>query len=210
MQPLVLDLDNDGVETTHLKEGAYFDHGSDGFAEQTGWAAADDGILVMDRNGDGIINDGKELFADQTILKNGTKAAHGFAALAEWDENTDGKIDSADTIWSRLAVWQDIDGDGYAAPDEVYSLDDIGIKAITLGYTNTNLPDANGNTVAHQGTFIRTDDTTGTMANFSFQRDLVHTIATDYLDVPDAIASLPDIQGYGTVYDLHQAMVRDT
>jgi hypothetical protein len=101
---LVLDLDGDGVETTSLNGGSYFDHDANGFAEQTGWVSSDDGLLVFDRNNDGIINDGKELFGDQTILKSGTRAANGFQALAEWDDNLDGKIDANDSIWSNLRV----------------------------------------------------------------------------------------------------------
>ncbi|NWG75649.1 MAG: hypothetical protein HXY24_13780, partial [Rubrivivax sp.] len=106
--PLILDLDGDGVETTHLKDGAYFDHQGDGFAEQTGWAASDDGLLVLDSNGDGIINDGRELFGDQTVLKSGAQAAHGFAALAEWDANRDVRITKDDPVWSQLRIWQEM------------------------------------------------------------------------------------------------------
>jgi hypothetical protein len=102
--PLVLDLDGDGVETTSLNDGSYFDHDANGFSEKTGWLSSDDGLLVLDRNGDGIINDGKELFGDQTILKNGSRASNGFQALAEWDDNLDGKIDANDSIWSNLRV----------------------------------------------------------------------------------------------------------
>jgi hypothetical protein len=93
--PLVLDLDGDGIETTNVNTAAnYFDHDGDGFVERTGWVDSDDGFLVMDRNGDGMINDDKELFGDHTILKDGTRATNGFQALAELDSNKDGKIDS--------------------------------------------------------------------------------------------------------------------
>lgn len=81
--PIILDLDGDGIETIGVNAGAYFDHGGDGFAEQTGWVGADDGLLVWDRNSDGRINDGKELFGSETLLSDGTKAANGYAALAE-------------------------------------------------------------------------------------------------------------------------------
>ncbi|MBN2653553.1 MAG: hypothetical protein JXR79_00355 [Nitrospirae bacterium] len=87
LSPIVLDLDKDGVETTDLNDGAYFDHDGNGFAEQTGWASSDDGLLVMDRNNDGIINDGKELFGNSTILGDGTKASNGFEALAGCAKN---------------------------------------------------------------------------------------------------------------------------
>ncbi len=110
--PLILDLDGDGIETISMKDGAYFDHDGNGFAEQTGWSGPDDGLLVWDRNGDGIINDGKELFGDQTILQNGERATNGFQALAEWDDNLDGKIDANDAVWSNLKIWRDFDEDG--------------------------------------------------------------------------------------------------
>jgi hypothetical protein len=117
--PLVLDLDGDGIETTSVKAGAYFDHDGNGFAEQTGWASSDDGLLVMDRNADGVINDGTELFGDQTVLQNGQKATDGFQALAELDTNADGAIDINDTAFAQLKIWQYIDGDGMRQPLDV-------------------------------------------------------------------------------------------
>ncbi len=109
--PLVLDLDGDGVEAGGV---AFFDHGGDGFAELTRWAGADDGMLVWDRNGDGVINDGSELFGNNTALANGKKAAHGFAALAQLDGNGDGLVDSRDSGWSDLRVmrWTDANNNG--------------------------------------------------------------------------------------------------
>jgi len=76
--PIILDLDGDGIETIGYKEGAYFDHDGNGFAEETGWASSDDGILALDRNGDGLINNGKELFGDNTFLINGPKGFEWF------------------------------------------------------------------------------------------------------------------------------------
>ncbi|MCL4456174.1 MAG: hypothetical protein M1406_02010 [Nitrospirae bacterium] len=111
--PAIVDLDGDGIETTNVKDGAFFDHDGNGFAEQTALAAPDDGTLVMDRDGNGTIDSGKELFGDQTILNNGQRAANGLQALREQDSNADGKIDANDTAFANLKVWQDIDGDGY-------------------------------------------------------------------------------------------------
>ncbi len=144
VDPLILDLDGDGVETTNLKDGAYFDHDGNGFAEQTGWAKSDDGLLVMDRNADGIINDGKELFGDQTLLQNGQRATDGFQALAELDSNSDGVIDINDAAFSNLRIWQDVDGDGYSASDELFTLQEMGIQSINTGSESTYV-DANGN-----------------------------------------------------------------
>jgi hypothetical protein len=141
ISPVILDLDGDGVETIASGDGAYFDHDGNGFAEQTGWAASDDGILVMDRNNDGIINDGRELFGSETILSNGQRASNGFEALSELDDNHDGKIDASDAAFANLKVWQDIDGDGYSTSDELKSLSELGIESINTGYATTEQTD---------------------------------------------------------------------
>ena len=110
--PLALDLDGDGIETQGLLAGAFFDHAGDGFAELTGWIGADDGLLVLDRNGNGAVDHGGELFGNETVLQSGVKAPDGYQALAEFDQNADGKIDAATPIWSQLRVWRDADGNG--------------------------------------------------------------------------------------------------
>jgi len=207
--PLVLDLDGDGVETTSVNDGSYFDHDANGFAEQTGWASSDDGLLAWDRNGDGIINDGKELFGNETLLQSGYKASNGFQALAEWDDNLDGKIDSNDSIWSNLKIWQDYDGDGYSSADELQTLSELGILSINTDYTDSSYIDPQENEHRQVGSFSWSDGTTGTASDVWFKADKMYTIANEWLDVPEDIAVLPDLQGYGNVYDLHQAIVRD-
>jgi hypothetical protein len=118
--PISLDLDNDGIETTAIGDGAYFDHNGNGFAEQTGWAASDDGILVRDINGNGTIDNGTELFGNETILNNGSKASNGFQALSELDDNKDGKIDSSDAAFSQLKIWKDVNSDGISTQAKGY------------------------------------------------------------------------------------------
>ncbi len=86
--PIVLDLNNDGIETTGVKQGTYFDHAGDGFAEQTGWINPNDALLVRDLNNNGYIDDGAELFGNETLI-NGIKAANGFEALKILDNNHD-------------------------------------------------------------------------------------------------------------------------
>ena len=207
--PIILDLDGDGVETTGIKSGAYFDHDGNGFAEQTGWAVSDDGLLVLDRNGDGTINDGKELFGDQTILQNGQRAVDGFQALAELDNNADGIVDADDVLFSRLKVWKDIDGDGYSAHDELFTLDELGIRSINTAYDTSDYIDANGNEHRQAGSYEKTNGEILAATDVWFKTDKTCTIVNEWLDVPDPIASLPSLQGYGNVYDLHQAMARE-
>jgi hypothetical protein len=104
--PLILDLNGDGFLTTP-KQATYFDYNGNGFLEQVGWVGLHDGLLVMDRNGNGIIDDGSELFGDQTILSNGRGATNSFQALADLDSNHDGKIDAADPAFSQLIPVRD-------------------------------------------------------------------------------------------------------
>ena len=114
--PLVLDLDGDGLETVglNLASPVYFDHNADGIKTGTGWVKSDDAFLVLDRNGNGIIDDGRELFGDATPLNGkGTLdpsagiAAQGFAALAKEDTNLDGVVNAADARFGALRLWRD-------------------------------------------------------------------------------------------------------
>jgi hypothetical protein len=205
--PLILDLDGDGIETTNVNSGAYFDYDGNDFAEQTGWAAPDDGLLVRDMDGNGRIDNGKELFGDQTVLNNGSNALNGFQALSEYDDNGDGRIDANDDIFSQLKVWQDVDGDGHSAEDELKSLSDAGITAINVGSTSSTSTGPEGNTQTRIGSYEKADGTNGLIANYNLQRDTAYTIAEEWLEVPEDIAALPDLQGSGNVYDLQQAMV---
>ncbi|MEW5949280.1 MAG: hypothetical protein AB1711_07685 [Thermodesulfobacteriota bacterium] len=143
-------------------------------------------------------------------MGDGTRASNGFQALAELDDNLDGKIDAGDAAWTSLKIWQDVDGDGLSAAAEFHTLDELGIQSINTGYVDSTLIDAQGNEHRQVGSFTKTDGTTGTATDVWFQSDKAYTIATEWLDVPEDIAALPDLQGYGNVYDLHQAMVRDT
>jgi len=124
MDPLIIDLDRDGKVSTS-SEMRYFDLDGNGIAERTTWAATGDGLLVLDRDGDGKITSGKELFGDATILANGKKAVSGFQALSELDSNGDGIIDARDELFSQLRVWADMNEDGDFADGELYTLEEL-------------------------------------------------------------------------------------
>jgi hypothetical protein len=136
--PLVLDLDGDGVETIGVYEGVEFDLAGLGRPHPTGWVAPDDGLLVMDRNGNGRIDDGSELFGTATKLADGRAAADGFEALAEQDFNRDGRITAADPNFERLKVWVDADRDGMTDPGELRGLVEMGIAALNLDAVATD------------------------------------------------------------------------
>jgi hypothetical protein len=156
--PIILDLDGTGINTVGFDSEVYFDHDGNGFAQLTGWVGANDGLLVWDRNGNGVIDNGGELFGDNTVLTNGLNAVNGFAALAEHDSNGDGVIDANDAIWSELRVWRDLSQDGITREGELVTLDELGITSISLTYTNSSYVDEHGNAHKQVGSFTWSDD----------------------------------------------------
>jgi hypothetical protein len=129
--PMVLDLDGNGVRTTSVQRGILFDVLATGAPVRTGWTDGHDGLLVLDLNGDGQINDGRELFGNGTDTPNG-KAVDGFAALAQYDLNHDGVIDSQDAVFAKLLVWVDANIDGVTQPSELKSLADLDVASLGL------------------------------------------------------------------------------
>ena len=122
--PLTFDLDNDGLETTAIAatNPILFDHDGDGIKNGTGWVAPDDGFLVRDVNGNGTIDNGRELFGDSTIKSNGQTATDGFDALADLDSNADGIISSADAQFANLRLWRDLNQDGISQTGELFKI----------------------------------------------------------------------------------------
>jgi hypothetical protein len=137
--PLVLDLDRDG--SIELTNEVYFDLDANGFAESTAWIDSSDGFLAMDRNGNGLIEDGAELFGDHTVKSNGNLATGGFDALADLDSNSDGLIDANDAAFSQLKILTDADDDGTFNKNEFVTLDEAGITGIDLSSGSLNWSD---------------------------------------------------------------------
>ena len=215
MDPLVIGLDGNGIRTLGVGAGVYFDHDANGFMEASGWVDTGTGVLVIDSNGNGRLDNGEELFGDFAPLPDGSTAADGFEALAYYDANGDGKIDAADPVWSQLGVWEhsnDLIGYSYypAWDGAMSSLDDLGIAAIGLDSEIVDQVDAAGNTEVRRGYFEWSDGTTGTISEYSFQSDTSDATARDFVEISDDIQALPDLSGYGNVHDLHQAMALDS
>ena len=210
IDPIVLDISGQGITTKSVTAGVYYDLDNNGFAEKTGWIDAKSGILVLDRDGNGKIEAGKELFGDRTILDDGKTASNGFAALAALDSNRDGVIDAKDVKFSELRIWVDKDGNGVSMPDELLTLEEAGIRSLNLSNTFIGKVDENGNTIARVGSFTRTDGTTADMKEFFLQRDTADVQMTNSVEVPEDIMNLPEIHPMGNTYSLRQAMARDT
>ncbi|WP_338847542.1 putative Ig domain-containing protein [Massilia sp. W12] len=208
--PIALDLNGDGLKTVDINNGAFFDHGGDGFAEASGWIQADDGLLVRDLNENGKIDSGRELFGSETLLANGQKAANGFDALAEFDLNRDGLIDANDSIFNSLKVWKDKDGDGVTDAGELFDLPSVGVKAINVAYINDKQIDIHGNEHRQIGSYIDLSGVMHTAADVWFRSNPTFSVQQNKAPLSPEIAALPDVKGFGKVYDLQQAMQRDT
>lgn len=212
VDPLVVDLDGDGITFSSAKDGyAQFDMDKSGFKERVAWLNNSDGFLARDINNNGIIDDGSELFGDRTALKNGGIAANGFSALQDLDDNKDGILDKLDKFFASLCIWQDKDGDGITDTGELTSLAAAGISSLGLNETNINSTDKNGNILDKTSLYTRTDGSQGTIGEFSLGKDTVHSIAVDRTtkEYSHKIQDAPNLLGQGNVVALHRAMAED-
>ncbi|MBN1517155.1 hypothetical protein JXA32_11390 [Candidatus Sumerlaeota bacterium] len=157
--PLVLDLNGDGVNLSSYENGAAFDINGDGAIDRTAFVQGDDALLALDRDGNGRIDDGGELFGDQH------GAVNGFEELARYDDNADGMIDQQDAIFSLLRLLHDRNGDGTVAGDELSTLEEQGITAIRLDYQSGSKDDGQGNTLAEEAVFQRADGSQGAVVD---------------------------------------------
>lgn len=139
--PLIIDLGEAGIELRSLEHGVNFDLDNNGFAEKTAWIGTEDGFLALDRNGNGSIDNGGELFGDQVILKDGSKSESGFEALAELDDNGDGIIDNKDSAFANLRVWIDANHNGKSDSNELKTLNETGIISISLEHSEVSIVD---------------------------------------------------------------------
>ena len=204
IDPLIIDLGKDGFDIEKLENGTHFDLDSNGFAERMNWTRKD-GFLALDLNGNGVIDNGGELFGDRTLLADGSYASGGFAALSQYDLNNDGVIDANDEIFSRLKVWTDKNGDGISAEDEVMTLEEAGISSIDLNAAEVNAETGTEAILGRKGSVRYTDGTTGEAAELWAASQLFDTV--DKLDID--VTSENDVKGLGNIHDLNKALALD-
>ncbi|MBG7617925.1 hypothetical protein I5R65_00470 [Herbaspirillum sp. AP02] len=207
--PLILDLDGDGIETIARSANVHFDHDLSGFAEQSGWVGRDDALLVRDLDGDGKITSGAELFGDHTRLGSGAFAANGFAALADLDANQDGVLDVNDEAFASLRLWQDRNGNGITDAGELLELNAAGVKTLNVRFSDVNKTDAAGNALRQLGSYVAADGSTRSLGDVWFSSNTMRSVALTEVTLSAAIAKLPELPGMGNTLGLRQAIAQD-
>ncbi|MDA8254092.1 MAG: hypothetical protein M0Z99_00375 [Betaproteobacteria bacterium] len=125
-RPVALDLDGDGIEVTDKAHGVAFDVDDSGYMKQTAWIKGDDALLVLDRNYNGSIDSGKELFSNGAVAL----SRRGLAGMTWVDANYDGRLTANDPVWNELKLWRDLNQDGQQEDGEVQTLDALGVTEL--------------------------------------------------------------------------------
>ena len=230
---LALDLDGDGIEIRAADGRVLFDHNGDGVRIGTGWLGPDDGWLALDRNGNGTIDNGGELFGADTVKADGTKATDGFDALRDLDSNNDGVFDSKDNRFAEVRIWRDLNQDGVSqskagvvntdlmarpalmkGPDELsmpanHRIISIGLDRVAAraGPGHGNLrPAACPRATGGRQAATGVYNWDNTMASLDLQVNTFYRQFTRPITLTQQAKALPTLRGSGRVRDLNEAI----
>jgi large repetitive protein len=142
VSPIALDLNGDGIKTVSIDKGVKFDLLNTGNAVNVGWISSGDGLLAVDNNGNGKIDNRAELF--------GGGVGEGFAKLASFDSNSDGFVTAQDADFGKLKVWQDKNTNGTTDGNELFSLSDLGIASLKVAHQSKFELDAQNNVLGER------------------------------------------------------------
>ena len=176
--PIILDLDGNGVTTlSAAQSNARYDMDGDGLADDTSWMGTGEGLLFLDRNGDGKLTDAGEF----SFIGDVPGATSDLAGLRAFDSNGDGILSSTDAKFGDFRIWRDRDGDGVAEDGEIFTLAGASVRSLNLTGTAVNGTSELGDVVViNKGSYTRTDG-----------------VVRDYIDAAltyfSSATSLPDI-----------------
>lgn len=152
--PILIDVAGDGFRLTSWADGVEFAPHPGFRRSDRAWTEAnsDDAWLVLDRDGDGVINDGSELFGNATPQSQPPEGTlrNGFLALARYDDDRNGMIDARDAVFLDLRLWQDRDHDGISQPLELHALPELGVAGLSLIYVEAPEVDQHGNSFRYK------------------------------------------------------------
>jgi hypothetical protein len=146
--PILLDIAGESYRLTSAADGVLFDLRNDGVKRQVAWTrlGIENAFLALDRDGNGSIDSGAELFGNFTPLRSGELAQDGFEALRELDENRDSVVDASDASWSVLVLWTDRNHDGLSTPGELTPISESSVVALETDSRVIGRTDSWGNT----------------------------------------------------------------
>lgn len=162
IDPVIIDLDGDGIELVPLENSTVqYDMDNDGILDQTAWAGADDGILALDRDGNGLIEGRSEI----SFLTEQDTAVTEIEALQRYDTNQNGFFDAQDEMFQSVRVWRDINQNGISEEGELQTLEEAGINAISLTRNVVEEEQADGSMIISTADVIRSDGSVRTAAD---------------------------------------------